>query len=396
MNRIKEFPGKRSVKWRSPSNIALIKYWGKRDFQLPQNPSLSFTLKKSYTETEVEYQFKSEKGISSIRTSYDFFFEGKEKPEFKNMINKYLENLTEYLPFLQNLNLIINSRNSFPHSSGIASSASAMSALALCLCSIEQDLFGTLKEEKEFYEKSSFLARLGSGSASRSVYRDFVVWGKDKEVINSSDEIGVPLGIKPVENITEAIGSKLPTTNKFKTCKDEFLFNGLNIHPNFENLHDSILIISSETKKVSSSQGHNLMNDHPYATARYNQAQNNLKNLINALKSGDEQSFTSIVENEALSLHALMLSSQPGFTLLNEKSWEIIYRIRSFRESTGTMVCFTLDAGPNVHVLYSDKYARQVKEFIKSDLLQFCENEMWIDDEIGKGPFRINELLSSV
>ena len=79
LNQISEFPGKRSVKWQSPSNIALIKYWGKRDFQLPQNPSLSFTLKKSYTETEVEFQFKNEKGISS-----DFFFEGKEKPEFKS------------------------------------------------------------------------------------------------------------------------------------------------------------------------------------------------------------------------------------------------------------------------------------------------------------------------
>ena len=348
-----EFSGNRKIKWRSPSNIALVKYWGKRNFQLPQNPSLSFALKKSYTETEVEFSFKKEKEISC-----NFLFEGKENPKFKNRINRHLESLIGYLPFLQNLHLTINSKNSFPHSSGIASSASAMSALALCLCSIEHDLFGTLKKEKEFYKKSSFLARLGSGSASRSVYQNYVVWGHNKEVINSSDEIAIPLKI--------------------------------NINPVFKNLHDSILITSSETKKVSSSMGHGLMNDHPYSKARYKQAKNNLKNLIAALKSGDEQSFTSIVENEALSLHSLMLSSQPGFTLLNEISWEIINRIRSYRELTGTPVCFTLDAGPNVHVLYPDKYARQVKEFIKSDLLQFCEKNNWIDDEIGNGADRLN------
>jgi len=83
-----------------------------------------------------------------------------------------------------------------------------------------------------------------------------------------------------------------------------------------------------------------------------------------------------------------MLSSDPGFTLLKENSREVMDRIRNFREVSGNMVCFTLDAGPNVHVLYPEKYAQQVNKFIKSDLLKFCEDNTWIDDNIGKGPVK--------
>jgi len=120
----------------------------------------------------VEYQLKKDTGIS-----FDFFFNGKENPDFQKRIRKYFENITAYLPFLQNLHLNIKSRNSFPHSSGIASSASAMSALALCLCSIEKKHFGTLVDENEFFTKASFIARLGSGSASRSVFPFAASWG---------------------------------------------------------------------------------------------------------------------------------------------------------------------------------------------------------------------------
>jgi hypothetical protein len=73
----------------------------------------------------------------------------------------------------------MQTRNSFPHSAGIASSASAMSALALCLCSIEKQFFGTLHRQKvSSYQKASYIARLGSGSACRSVYPKLAVWGE--------------------------------------------------------------------------------------------------------------------------------------------------------------------------------------------------------------------------
>lgn len=346
------FKGVKEIGWQSPSNIALIKYWGKRHFQIPQNPSLSFSLKNAYTETKVTYQHKETSGIS-----FDFYFEEREHPAFKERVNKYLKILTDYLPFLNYLQLSIHSNNSFPHSSGIASSASAMSALALCICSIENDLFGDLKDKEEFFSKASFFARLGSGSASRSVYGGFAIWGEEENSKHSTDACAIRIN---------------------DMVSDKFMY-----------LRDAILITSMEKKKVSSSAGHGLMNEHPYANARYKQAHQNLSLLLKALKSGNEELFIRIVENEALSLHALMMSSEPGFNLLNTNTWEIINAIRKYREQTKTFITFTLDAGPNVHLIYDDKDKKEILAFIDGELLQYCYNQMWIDDELGSGPIKL-------
>ncbi|MCB0685806.1 MAG: diphosphomevalonate decarboxylase, partial [Saprospiraceae bacterium] len=116
-----------NVRWQSPSNIALIKYWGKYGDQLPQNPSISFTLDKSFTQTKISYRFRPDRH-SPISTT--FLFEGKENAAFQERIERYLLKRKDFLPFLSDLHLDIESTNSFPHSAGIASSASAFSALA--------------------------------------------------------------------------------------------------------------------------------------------------------------------------------------------------------------------------------------------------------------------------
>jgi diphosphomevalonate decarboxylase len=334
------------IAWRSPSNIALIKYWGKRDQQLPQNPSLSFALDKSFTETRLKYRYRGEKG--NIALKVDFTFEGKPNSVFGSRVKDFLLTASEFLPFINHFDFTIESSNSFPHSSGIASSASSMSALALCLVSMERHLFQTLKNDKAFFQKVSFLSRLGSGSASRSVYKDYVVWGKHKDIPGSSDEIAIKIDKQ--------------------------------INPKFKGLRDAILITSSKKKKVSSSAGHQMMNNHPFAGARYRQATNNLADLLKALKKGDEKLFIEIIENEALSLHALMMSASEGFTLLNENTWNIIDRIRQFRKNKKLFLAFTLDAGPNVHLLYFDENKKQIMLFIRKELLQFCEENKWIDD----------------
>ncbi|MCF8368360.1 MAG: hypothetical protein K9G76_04900 [Bacteroidales bacterium] len=348
-----KFEGWKKCAWRSPSNIALIKYWGKLPGQIPINPSLSFTLKNAFTETEVKYSFKREKGLQ-----FTFLFDQKEHPEFKVRIDKYLSSLIQYMPFLEYLNLEISSKNSFPHSSGIASSASAMSALALCLVSIENELFGTLADEDDFYQKASFLARLGSGSAARSVYGDFVVWGHHNFIEGSSDEAGIP-------------------------------YNPKKNNP-FNKLMDAILITDRKKKSISSSAGHALMKDHPFSGARIKQAELNLIKLARAMEQKNEEEFIQIIENEALSLHALMMSSMPGYNLLNTDTWEIINKIRKYREESGIMVGFTLDAGPNVHLIYFKKDKNEVLTFIKNALLQHCDDNYWIDDEMGKGPKKLN------
>lgn len=352
--KIKEsFNGIRHCKWQSPSNIALIKYWGKKDGQVPLNASLSFTLKNAHTITEIGYAF-----TDNNSNKIDFTFEGKPNEKFADRIKSYISSITQYLPFLDQLQLTINSTNSFPHSSGIASSASSMSALALCLCDMENTLFDTLSDEREFFQKASFLARLGSGSASRSVYGGFVTWGESHQLKDSSDEVARKL--------------KIDSENKFI------------------NLKDAILITSKTKKKISSSEGHDLMNDHPYREARLNQVNHNFKDLLNAIISENESDFIHIVEHEALSLHALMMSSDPGFTLMNENSWNIIHQIRKFRETSGVMVTFTLDAGPNVHIIYKQSDAKIVESFIYKGLIQYCENGYWISDEIGVGPNKLN------
>ena len=121
---------KSQVTWQSPSNIALIKYWGKKENQIPLNPSISFTLNKCNTVTTIKFK-------DSVKFNYDFYFDNKKKPEFIPKLDTFFARIIEFLPSLNKLSLKINSRNSFPHSSGIASSASAFSSLALCLTEIE-------------------------------------------------------------------------------------------------------------------------------------------------------------------------------------------------------------------------------------------------------------------
>lgn len=339
-----------SVAWQSPSNIAVIKYWGKKPGQVPLNPSLSFSLKNSFTQTSVRYSPKSGGGID-----FSYLFEGEPNPHFADKISQYLNTIKAQLPFLTGYFLEIESRNSFPHSAGIASSASSMSALALCLGSIAVRT-GHLAEANFFSEVSS-LARIGSGSAARSVYGGWVAWGASPTFPGSTDTFAVPFN-RP-------------------------------IHPVFSNLFDSILVVDSGKKLVSSSEGHRLMNDHPAREERIRQAHRNFTGLAEVLESGDFKRFAIIAEEEATSIHRLMETSESPYSLLKPATLEIIGRIQTFRETSGLPVCFTLDAGPNVHVIYPGEVRSEVLSFIKNDLLRFCENGFWIDDQMGTGPVQL-------
>ena len=109
--------------WISPSNIALVKYWGKKENQIPINPSISFTLKNCNSKTKVSYS-QSNKGFN-----YEFFFHGEKMKSFNKKIDTFFKRIIQHCPSLNHLSLKIESENTFPHSSGIASSASAFSSL---------------------------------------------------------------------------------------------------------------------------------------------------------------------------------------------------------------------------------------------------------------------------
>jgi diphosphomevalonate decarboxylase len=157
----------------------------------------------------------------------------------------------------------------------------------------------------------------------------------------------------------------------------------------FHTYHDDILMVSSSEKSVSSRAGHSLMEGNPFAKARYTQATQNLDELMNAMKTGDLARFGDIVENEALTLHALMLCSQPSFILLKPNSLAIIDKIRDFRTETRLPISFTIDAGPNIHVLYPDAYKTDIQAFIQTDLLPLCENNRMLADKVGEGARKV-------
>ena len=342
-----------SITWKSPSNIALVKYWGKKADQLPENPNLSFSLKNSYTSTSLTYNLRK-KG----KPVYRLYFHGKEMDSFMPKLDNFFSRITEYLPFLDYADMLIESENTFPHSAGIASSASSMSALALCLMSIYSEVSGDEMNHKEFFRRASFLARLGSGSACRSVYPAFSSWGLNDLIHNGSDQYATSL---PVKNDSYFLG-----------------------------LQDAILIVDRGEKSLSSSSGHGLMQDHPFADARYNQARENFSQIIYAIQTENKELFMEVTENEALSLHALMMSSVPGTLLLKPGSIEIIERIRKFREEHQLFICYTIDAGPNIHVLYHRDDRNHVEKFLDKNLRKYCQDGMIIFDGIGNGPEKIS------
>jgi diphosphomevalonate decarboxylase len=142
---------------------------------------------------------------------------------------------------------------------------------------------------------------------------------------------------------------------------------------------------------VSSSAGHKLMKDHYYSPGRNIQVTDNLDKLLEALRDGNVELFNQVVESEALSLHALMLSSNPGYILLKPNTLDIIQRIKEFRAQTVFPCTYTLDAGPNVHLLYQHGIKSEVIDFIEKELKPLCENGLWIDDSLSDGPVCLKE-----
>jgi len=339
--------------WQSPSNIAIVKYWGKYGNQMPINPSISFTLSKAVSETSIYLYNKENENTIDM----EFAFEGKNNEAFKRKIALLFDQLQLELPFLAQYKIRVESKNTFPHSAGIASSASSMSALALCLVDLEQQINKQILSKEAFLQRSSYFARIASGSAARSVYKYVSLWGKLNEIEKSAQEYAIEWPGK--------------------------------LHSAFKNYCDSILIVDAGEKKVSSRVGHSLMNNHPYAHARKEQAFINIQNLIPVLESGDLEEFAQISENEALSLHAMMLSSNPWYSLLKPGTLIAMEKIKQFREDTKIPVCFTLDAGPNVHILFPDSYKNKVSEFIQNDLIELSANNQLIEDNVGTGPKKL-------
>lgn len=336
--------------WQSPSNIAIVKYWGKRQGQLPVNPSVSLTLERSVTRTRVRSVPGSQAGLVSLN--------GDPGHPFLEKLRGFHTILAGELPILADLAFEIETANTFPHSTGIASSASGISAFTLCLLTIAGRMEGFAETDDRFFQVASRLSRLGSGSACRSVYGGFTLWGQTGSVPGSSDLQAVPL-------------------------------NSI-VHPEMLELHDAILVISASAKELSSSRGHSAMERHPFLEGRKIQAGANTAETLGALRAGDFDRLALIAENEALTLHALMMSSSAGTILMKPATLQAISIVRAGRRA-GLPLFFTLDAGANLHLLYPASAGHRIGHFIEDELKPLCENGQVIFDRCGSGPVMLDE-----
>lgn len=338
--------------YRCSSNIALVKYWGKKSggIQLPANPSISFTLKDLYTETTVSTSGPNTSG----KPEFDFLFEDQPKPSFIPKLTDFFERIWNEFSVLRAFRLQINTSNNFPHGTGIASSASGFGALACCLAELEEFHNGL----KVTTEQVSKTARLGSGSACRSMYEAPAIWGFHPDIAGSNDEFAIP-------------------------------FNSV-VHDKFKNMMDAVLIIDAGEKSVSSTVGHGLLKGNPYAAARFGEATMHLAEICKAMENGDMDEFIRIVEQEALQLHAMMMMSNPYFILMRPATLSVIEAVWAFRRQTGVPLMFTLDAGANVHLLFPEACYQQVKNLVDGQLLDYCQNKQYFCSAIGSAPVKIH------
>jgi len=295
----------------SPANIAFIKFWGKKDpkLNLPFNDSISMNLSNCLTTTTVEF----DPGHSRDRIVVG----GKEVSGAKS--ERVIEILNQVRKKSQlDLKARVVSENNFPEGAGIASSASAFSALAL-VASQAAGLSLSLKE-------LSVLARHGSGSACRSVVDGFAQWRA-----GNSD------------------------TTSYAVQLASF---------SFWELRDVVAVVNKEEKKVSSTEGHGLATSSPYFMVRQKRLPRKIKKLKEAFSEKNFEAFGKIVEEEAVDLHMMAMTSNPPIYYWNEGTMEIIRAIQEWR-SGGLSVYFTIDAGPNVHLICLKKDVGVISEKIR-------------------------------
>jgi len=278
-------------------NIAFIKYWGNRDnaLRLPSNGSISMNLDGLYARTTVSFQ-PSLPYDELVINGHETAGKGRDRISYLLDIIRGMANITERAEVM--------SENNFPSGAGIASSASAFAALALA----GSKAAGLHLSEQEL----SRLARRGSGSASRSIPGGFVEWQA-----GTSDE-------------------------------DSFSFSIA--RPDHWALVDCIAIVTAAHKKTGSTEGHSIAGTSPLQAARVAAAPRRLEICRDAILSRDFNAFASIVELDSDMMHAVMMTSTPSLHYWKPESIRVMNAVRGWREE-GIQVCYTIDAGANVHVL---------------------------------------------
>ena len=292
-------------------NIAFIKYWGNRDapLRVPANSSLSMNLASLHSTTKVTFNPALNQDILVLN--------GKTAEEAAaRRVSTFLDRVRALAGFQHPAEVV--SENNFPTGAGIASSASAFAALALAA----SQAAGLTLDEKAL----SRLARTGSGSACRSVPPGFVEWQA-----GDADENSYAFSIAP---------------------------------PDHWDLIDCIAVITEQHKPTGSTQGHALAATSPLQAGRIADTDRRLKICREAILRRDFEAFAEITELDCNLMHAVMMTSSPLLFYWEPITLELMHTVRSWR-ATGLPVCYTIDAGPNVHVITLAAYAGQVSDLLR-------------------------------
>ena len=303
----------------APSNIALIKYMGKKDTEsnLPDNASLSYTLNNLLSSVEIETQPGKKDFWEPLQIpgGEPFSLSAAAQQRFLRHLN-YLKDEFNYTGAF-----IVRSSNNFPQGSGLASSASSFAALTMCAARAMSELTDTPMPS---ILTQAQLSRVGSGSSCRSFFSPWALWHDD---------------------MVEAI--ELPYTK----------------------LLHQVILISHEEKRILSSDAHQRVKSSPDYATRHIRATENLSALLQAFQNKNWYGAYEICWQEFQDMHHLFMSSTPAFTYITAETKDILKKLQEVwrHENDGPIV--TMDAGPNIHLLYRPDQADMAQQFKRDHLI---------------------------
>ena len=293
-------------------NIAFIKYWGNRDqhLRLPANGSISMNLDSLLTRTQVTWHERRGTGEDTLTING-----GKVTGAGLERVSTFLDEVRRLADMKAAAEVV--SENNFPAGAGIASSASAFAALALA---------ATKAAGLDLSEaKLSRLARRGSGSACRTIPGGFVEWQA-----GAGDEDSFARSIAPPEHWP---------------------------------LADCVAVVSAEHKTTGSTQGHALADTSPLQAGRVTDAPRRLDICQRAILERDFNALAEIVELDSNLMHAVMMTSTPPLFYWQESTLSVMRLVHAWRLG-GLPVCYSIDAGPNVHVITEGAEAGRVADLL--------------------------------
>ncbi len=313
----------RKVKARACSNLALLKYWGRKDnaLRLPANNSISLNLDKLITTTTLE---KADKDVLVIDG------EVKQGGEFKRVVN-----FLDLAGGIGRVKCKVVSENSFPVATGFSASASGFAALAAAA----NEFFKLDLGEKEL----SILARKGSGSACRSIPSGFVRW---------------------------------KTGNRDEESYAETIFEA-----DYWDLRILAVVVSKKVKEVPTSEGHELAWSSPYFKTRLKIIKQREKELLSVLRSKDFEKLGFIVEREMFEFQTIPMTSKPNLFYWYPQTVEVIHWVCSLRKEEDLPVFCTINTGHNVYLLTLPDKVEQVLGRLK----KLAIVEQVIENRVGKG-----------